>query len=119
MTNHPSEPSCTDQDGEQAPATTQEPTEPKRVFRSPRERREHNREHNRGERPSKRKPIDGWLEGLLIATVAGSVISIGTAHVHTLLAVGVVSIASAVLALLVHRKDTGTWPFTLCSPLVW
>jgi len=90
-------------------ATNTEPMAVPTGFRSPRERRRSRRE----EIKPKRGAADPWLESLLVVLVVGSVLAIGTAHVRTLLVVATVSVGAAVLALLAHRRTTGTWPVTL------
>ncbi len=78
------------------------------TFRSPKERRE-----SRKQSHSRRGPLDRWLEGLLFAVVLGSVLAIGSVHVPTLLVVGSASLATGLLALVVHHRDGHGWPVTL------
>jgi len=81
-------------------------------FRSPRERRESRKRGHHHPR-SRRGPLDAWLERLMVAVVAGSVLAIGTVHVPTLLVVGTASIGAGVLAMVVYRRDMRVWPITL------
>jgi len=78
-------------------------------FRSPRERRE----SRKRAQSTKRGPLDPWLEGLLLTIVVGSVLAIGTVHVPTLLVVGALSTIAGALAMLIYRKDMGSWPISL------
>ena len=51
----------------------------------------------------------------MFAVVLISVLAVGTVHVPTLLVVGTLGIGAGVLAMVVYRKDMGSWPFTLPS----
>lgn len=81
------------------------------AFQSPRERRE-SRKQGHSKR-TRRGPLDAWLERLLFAVVALSVLAVGTVHVPTLLVVGTFGIGIGLLAMFVYRKDMKAWPITL------
>jgi hypothetical protein len=51
----------------------------------------------------------------MFVVVLGSVLAIGTVHVPTLLVVSTLGISAGVVALLLYRRDMGTWPITLPS----
>lgn len=54
-----------------------------------------------------------WLEWLMATVVVASVLAVGTVHVQSLLVIGTLAIAAGVLALVIYRRDVGTWPTTL------
>lgn len=82
------------------------------VSRSPSHRRS-SRSRDRGEDRESRRTLEKWVDRLLVVTVAGSLLVIGSVHVPVLAGVSVLAIGTGILAMYAHKARTGVWPIGL------